>query len=600
MSGSSGTATSAKARWRPCTTTGPMDLSLSDLMRRSPSSPQFEQPSSSPTTLPPGWIGQGGKGDGPAGGLCHMWPARNVLGAARTSRPHHLRGPWNGPLSRWICMPIDSPCRALDVAVSRAAARARRALGGFRHSRRGVVRPVVWALHLMCGLLAAGLSTTPAMATTFGLSDQNEVNLADSRFAALPMDHVRLVVPWDAALTEPGRAGSWLLAASQRGLTPLVAFARARGDRCPDNPCVLPSIGEYLDAVAAFRARWPQVREFTPWNEPNHPNEPTASSPVQTAGFHDGMRRDCSSCVVVAGDTVDSASMRPWVREYRAALKTTPQAWSLHNYGDVTYERPSYTQWLLDLVSEPVWITETGGIVRLSSGGVDVLPYDESRAEASMRKALALIDAHPTRIARAYVYHWRADPLSQFDSGLVREDGSLRPSFETLRVRLGERPPVTLPPAGSTSPAGSALPAGSGGRAPTGDASALGSDGVSLAGAAVPGGSLAAPRVGSRRPQRTESGWRVFVRCPVGRRSCRGRVTLTASRGTMARRIRLGSAPFRLGNGKPRWVRVRVARAPLRQARALRRWHLTASIVTRDPPTIDERSWPIVTSGKVR
>ena len=457
-------------------------------------------------------------------------------------------------------------------------------------------------MSLLCGLIVAMSSVTPALGATFGLSDQNEGNFADSRFAALPVDHVRLVVPWDAALTEPGRTASWLASAGQRSLTPLVAFGRSRSDRCPDAPCVLPSMGEYLDAVAAFRARWPQVREFTPWNEPNHPSEPTVSSPAQAAGFHDGLRRDCATCLVVAGDTVDSASMRPWVREYRAALQTTPQAWSLHNYGDVTYDRPSYTEWLLDLVSEPVWITETGGIVRLSANGVDVLPYDESRAEASMHKALALIDAHPARIARAYVYHWRADGLSQFDSGLVRADGGSRPSFDVLRARLGDRPPGTTPPTSS----------GDGPSDEATEPALIKGDAQSLhpSEGGAPAGGLglepairrepATPRVGTRRPRRTRSGWQVFVSCPPGRASWRGRVTLTADRESLSARIRLGSATFRLRNGKPRWVSVRVAPAPMRRARALRRWRLIASVVTRDPPSIDERSWPVVTPGKVR
>jgi hypothetical protein len=35
-----------------------------------------------------------------------------------------------------------------------------------------------------------------------------------------------------------------------------------------------------------------------------------------------------------------------------------------------------------------------------------------------------------------YVYQWRASALDRFDSGLVRPDGSLRPSY-TRVVRAG-------------------------------------------------------------------------------------------------------------------------------------------------------------------
>jgi hypothetical protein len=37
---------------------------------------------------------------------------------------------------------------------------------------------------------------------------------------------------------------------------------------------------------------------------------------------------------------------------------------------------------------------------------------------------------------RMYVYQWRASALDRFDSGLVRPDGSLRPSY-TRVVRAG-------------------------------------------------------------------------------------------------------------------------------------------------------------------
>jgi Domain of unknown function (DUF4158) len=49
-SGSSGAATSAKARWRLSTTQGPIEQSLPTSTRRSASSPQREHPTSSPTT----------------------------------------------------------------------------------------------------------------------------------------------------------------------------------------------------------------------------------------------------------------------------------------------------------------------------------------------------------------------------------------------------------------------------------------------------------------------------------------------------------------------------------------------------------------------
>jgi hypothetical protein len=93
------------------------------------------------------------------------------------------------------------------------------------------------------------------------------------------------------------------------------------------------------------------------------------------------------------------------------------------------------------LVDGEVWITETGGIVSWTRW-----PYDEARARASVERAFALADARADRIARLYLYQWRAGPAEDWDSGLLRPDGSPRPSFAALAERLRPREPVPPPP----------------------------------------------------------------------------------------------------------------------------------------------------------
>jgi hypothetical protein len=421
--------------------------------------------------------------------------------------------------------------------------------------------------------MAAGLAPA-AGATDFGLSDQHQLNFLDRRFRELPIDHVRLTVPWDVALTDPTRADAWLNTAANLGLTPLVAFEHGAGDRCPAAPCRLPALAEYREAVAAFRARWPFVRELTGWNEPNHPSQPTVSDPTAAAAMHDALRRDCPTCLVVAGDTVDSASMRGWVRDYRAALTTTPAAWSLHNYGDTTYDRPSYTEWLLSQVDGPVWITETGGIARLESDGHVLLPHDEARAADSVRKALAIVRAHPDRIQRAYFYQWVAGAHEAFDSGLLRPDGSGRPSLEVVRDALGTRPVATLPEAGTK-----VRPVEPG----------------ATGGAAAPGGlparTAAWPRPGTRRPRRVHGGYRLRIRCRPGRVRCAGTVTLAAARRAGGRRLVLGSRRFAVHTGGASTVTVRVWPSRARRARRHDGWRLFATVVAGQPPRLSERAW---------
>ena len=43
--------------------------------------------------------------------------------------------------------------------------------------------------------------------------------------------------------------------------------------------CKAPSVRRYKKAVTAFRKRYPQVRVFAPWNEANHPSQPTYRKP---------------------------------------------------------------------------------------------------------------------------------------------------------------------------------------------------------------------------------------------------------------------------------------------------------------------------------
>jgi hypothetical protein len=100
-----------------------------------------------------------------------------------------------------------------------------------------------------------------------------------------------------------------------------------------------------------------------------------------------------------------------------------------HNYGDTTYGTTSGTDAVLAAVPGRLWIEETGGIVTLrNAAGRSTLASDETRAATAIDRAFAIARARP-RVARMYVYQWRASALDRFDSGLVRPDGSLRPSY---------------------------------------------------------------------------------------------------------------------------------------------------------------------------
>src|SRR5512132_1416308 len=76
-----------------------------------------------------------------------------------------------------------------------------------------------------------------ARAVVVGLADQAPGAYADARVHALGLRYARLVVPWDAATSQPQAVQAWLAAVAAAGMTPHVAFEHLASDRCPNRPC---------------------------------------------------------------------------------------------------------------------------------------------------------------------------------------------------------------------------------------------------------------------------------------------------------------------------------------------------------------------------
>ncbi len=300
-----------------------------------------------------------------------------------------------------------------------------------------MTRIVLAAVLVAAGIAAFALRATTAQAApVVGISDQRADSWAQPGLRALGLRHARLVVPWNAATSEPGVVQAWLDAVAAAGKEPHIAFQHLRTDRCPSRPCVTPTRAQYRAAVQAFIARFPQVRTYTTWNEANHRVQPVASNPEAVAGYYEELVAACAGCTVVSGDVLDSGAFVSWLRRFQRATTLAPQLWGLHNYGDVTYGGTDGTDDMLATVPGQVWLEETGGIVTLrDSAGRTTLRSDEARASAAISRAFAIVRARP-RITRMYVYHWRAWPLDRFDAGLVRPDGTARPSYGTLLQEL--------------------------------------------------------------------------------------------------------------------------------------------------------------------
>ena len=298
-------------------------------------------------------------------------------------------------------------------------------------------RIVSLVLPLALGLALA--SPAAAKAPRIGIGDQNVQMFSDPAFAALGVDYSRLALAWD--WHEDGytlaRTDQWMAAARAAGVRPLIAFNRnwsAGGHRR------LPSLAAYGRSFRLFRARYPHVREFSAWNEANHPTQPTFRKPWAAARFYRALRAACGRCTIVAADVLDSSNMVRWLKRFK---RRAPGArlWGLHNYKDANDRHSRGTKALLKAVRGRVWLTETGGILRLKpQPGSRGKGRRHTRAQqaGAVRHVYRLARRH-RRVARVYFYEWRAQPGNRWDSAFVNADGTLRPAYYALKRALRRR-----------------------------------------------------------------------------------------------------------------------------------------------------------------
>lgn len=283
---------------------------------------------------------------------------------------------------------------------------------------------------------AAAPTTTPAAAEPqrpiIGIGEQGAAMFSDKRFARLGIEHVRLVVPYDAMRRRIERdlATVWIAEARRTGSEPFITFGHSR-----ETPEKLPSVSEYTSAVRSFRRMFPDVQVFAPWNEINHDSQPTSDAPRRAAQYYNVLKEECPRCVVLAGDVLDQRGMVRYLETYRRSLEGEPEIWGLHNYSDTNRFRSTGLREMLATVKGEIWLTETGGLVQFGRN----FPRDEERAARATAYAIKQAREHE-RVGRIYLYNWTGtDPKARFDAGLIAPDGTPRPAFDVLREALEER-----------------------------------------------------------------------------------------------------------------------------------------------------------------
>jgi hypothetical protein len=275
--------------------------------------------------------------------------------------------------------------------------------------------------------IALLLAAAPAQAgrgVMLGIGDQRASIFDDPLFRWLGMRTARLVVPWNNATSVHTRV--WLDRALANGVEPVVAFGRHWGRRGARQ---LPPIRRYRAAFRRFRRTHPGVRNFIPWNEPNHHKQPTWQRPKAAARFYNVMRAECRRCTIVAGDVLDAANMTSYVQAYKRALHRRPRVWGIHNYADAYGRTSTATRQMLRITRGDLWLTETGGVVRRPRGRTGVPMRRRLRDAAGATRYVLRLAVSQPRIKRVYLYQWNAVGSASWDSALIGEDGRLRPAF---------------------------------------------------------------------------------------------------------------------------------------------------------------------------
>jgi hypothetical protein len=283
---------------------------------------------------------------------------------------------------------------------------------------------------LILPFLLACVLVMPAAASArpvYGMGDQNPTSYEDSRLLSMhKLKTARYAVPWDwyKDTTQTTILDWWMSRVQAAHLQPLITFNRnwhgSSGRR------KIPSLSAYKHGFKLFRQRYPAVRDFTAWNEPNAPEQPFYKKPAKAAQFFNALKSACKKCTIVAGDINDSKNMVSWLRTYKRKVHKA-KVWGLHNYKDTSSRNTrGTTRVFVRMVPGQVWLTETGGLI--NRGGL--------KGQAKSVKRVFTLTHQFKKIKRVYFYQWRGVRKSHWDSAFVSPTGKKRPAFFALKRGL--------------------------------------------------------------------------------------------------------------------------------------------------------------------
>jgi len=300
-----------------------------------------------------------------------------------------------------------------------------------------------YRLILPIAALLAVLVAAPAAQSKVrvGLSEQNPAMFDQPSWQQLKLKRVRYIISWDYATQafEHAEVSAFLNAARAHKQDVLVEFNAHRGcfngkKYSKRKVCKAPSAKVYKAAVKRFRAEFPFVKTFAPWNEVNHVSQPTYRKPKLAATYYKAMKSVCKKCTVMAADVLDSSDVKSYLRKFQKATKGKGRIWGLHNYKDVNRRQTKGIRNVASVTKGQIWLTETGGFVQFKGSGG--FKYSLKRAAARTKYMFSLVEKNK-RVTRIYVYRWFGEPRSaRFDAGLAGPHGESRPALKQFRKSI--------------------------------------------------------------------------------------------------------------------------------------------------------------------
>jgi hypothetical protein len=304
------------------------------------------------------------------------------------------------------------------------------------------MRRTLFPIAALVAVLAVPAS---AGAYTLGVSDQQAQTFTNPLFAPLKFKEARYITPYDVMDSPADKAAldQWITAARAAHQKVLISFEHShRGSRAK----TLPSVAAYTKEVKKFKKAYPFVTQISPWNEVNrkifftpstgYQGQPTWNAPKRVAQYYMAARKVWPGKTIVGIDILDENNVNRTIKYLKSFLryaKPTPKIIGFHNYSDTNRFSVTRTKRVLATFKGKVWLTETGGIVKLGTS----FPYSLSRASRALGCMFTLAKTNK-RIQALFVYQFNpaADPqTARFDAGLVNPDGTTRPGYAVVKSR---------------------------------------------------------------------------------------------------------------------------------------------------------------------